>query len=150
MTEVYSMRHGELEMYRWKYHRDIYIPSVIKHKSHCTNRAWWKDYAAFTSIMPRQSGKTYMLSTLAKTLESRGEGCLFIVPDSTMGMNVSMNYWVNTTTFDEFRRDSSMAFSDINLFVDEFEQFDQKNIDYLFDFEWKSVTMTGSMRCARG
>ncbi|KKL21659.1 hypothetical protein LCGC14_2443240, partial [marine sediment metagenome] len=66
------MRLTDLELYRWKFHNDIYIHTI---KSWCPGNypgsSWfqyWKEHGAFISVLPRQSGKSQMIVTMINSL----------------------------------------------------------------------------------
>ena len=66
--ERHIMRLTDLELYRWKFHNDIYIHTTKKwYPSNYPGISWsqyWKEFGAFVSVLPRQCGKSNMILTI--------------------------------------------------------------------------------------
>ncbi len=144
------MRQTDLELYRWKWHRDVYInkkgPRNHYSKSGCG--LYWKEFGAFISIMPRQCGKTTMIGQMMRMCEEDGEKVFAIVSGPH-----AIKYFCNTTgahTCDvTYSYDSNIPYLDIcntNLFLDEFTYFRSGDVDTILSNQWKSITMVGTLK----
>ena len=63
------MKHIDLEMYRWRFYNDTYIHTTKNMRPDINPvyswLGYWKEYGAFVSVLPRQSGKSKMIYNLA-------------------------------------------------------------------------------------
>jgi len=142
------MNYMDLELYRWKYHHDIYLPSIKKYTSAID--IWWQEYGAFVSTVPRQSGKTNMLGKLAYIFDSRNEYFMVVVPTQKY-----VKAFVNRTGVDRMRVTAATSMydrcfdgirtRDIHLLIDEYQRVDKPAIRELLNHDWKTVTMAGTM-----
>lgn len=147
------MRHTDLELYRWKYHHDVYLPSNKNRAKYFKNSLpqWWSEHAAFISTLPRQVGKSGMLATLIAHLTERMEDYLVVVPNLNMqkiflqNTGVSRQFVIPATSMYD-RCFDGVAANKINLLIDEYQWLDKPRIISLLDYDWKTVTMAGTLR----
>ena len=145
------MRQADLEMYRWKIH-NLTKPKKNKRHSGCSWRMYWSECGAFVSILPRQSGKTEMIFKMAKSIVNKEtrEDYLIVLRSSSFRSN--MRYCIDKIGVDYKKvitLGASLSLincSNINLFVDEFDFLDERDLRALIDRPWKSVTMISTIR----
>jgi len=138
------MRLTDLELYRWKLHNKF-----IKSKKHYNYMSWvayWKEVGAFTSILPRQSGKTTMIAKMYNILISSGENAI-IVSNSIDHLNI--NHGINYKDLYSIGTIESnnpiSCFSDCNILIDEFNFIFGLSLSSLLNNPWKSVTCVGGL-----
>jgi len=140
------MRQADLELYRWKVHNQIYVPSMLKHKPPHSLYSWWSDYAAFTSVLPRQTGKTNMLSILVNEFKKKGEKYIIMVPNVFHKQAFRLK---NDKHVIPAKAIGVNGFGTVHngshLLVDEFMFIDRKIIRVALSINWKTVTMVGSL-----
>jgi len=154
------MRLTDLELYRWKFHHDIYIHTTNKYRPGNSSFGpmnwvqYWKEFGAFVSVLPRQSGKTEMLLTLIHHFDDEEEDYRVIYPLDNMGtmlrqrgVNKYKMIPAKTVTNKTCHMLLGIQHEVINLFVDEFDYIDKKNhLCHILDYPWKSVTMVSSLK----
>lgn len=148
------MRHVDLELYRWKWHHDIYMHTrraklLAPWQS---QYSYWTEVAAFTSVLPRQVGKSTMLMTLINTFRESNEEYAVISPTNRMratfahklkSLDVCYTATHITKSGNPLR---GLNHKKTHLLVDEFLHIDKKNhLMHILDFPWKTVTMVSSI-----
>src|SRR3989344_8748576 len=130
------MRQTDLELYRWKFHNDIYMKfkRVQEAKSQMPLFSYWKEVAAFVSVLPRQVGKTTMIDTITKSL-SNNAPYIIVTPSTSMARALISNFGFKPAVVHVAERMiphiPSMAFGicHTHLFVDEFDSINRKTLD---------------------
>jgi hypothetical protein len=155
------MRYIDIELYRWKFHHDIYMkrkdPRFYKQNKSFTNsnvrmQYYWKELGAFISIIPRGSGKSTMLTILAKEFEKNKEKFIIVTPDAQMkghmiSMGIQNKNVISARSYDESTIIRTIGSSPIfcNLMIDEFNLLPKATLDDILGYNWKTVTMVGSL-----
>lgn len=153
------MRLTDLELYRWRFHNDMYIHTVSQHRPDnypmMTWSQYWKEYGAFVSVLPRQSGKSQMLVLLAKSItnkENELSGDYLIVCDfreaKTSFIQAGLD-WKKILNAKSIGRGSlsGIQHSGIHLMIDEFDFICKKNhLIHVLNHPWKSVTMVSTLK----
>lgn len=146
------MKHIDLEMYRWKFHNDIYLPSIRgKTNNTCSMAYWWQEYGAFVSTLPRQVGKTSMLGLLVNYFSENNEFYMLVAPNKKMADNLISKTRVSskniTLASDLYNHCfNGVQTSIVNILVDEYQFLERAQVANLLDNNWKSVTMVGTLR----
>jgi len=142
----------DLEMYRWRWHNDIFlqqknIKRLKENYLHCEQ--YWKEIGAFTSVLPRQSGKTTMIGKMIDFVATQSNKRNYVVFVSqlatvwhfckttglpTDGVKVSLSEFATEMTAPE----------NYHLFVDEFLY--AAELHELLRYYWASVTLVGSLK----
>jgi hypothetical protein len=146
------MNMTDLELYRWKIFRDIYLKqsSVQNSRNVSSMSHYWKNIAAFTSVLPRRVGKTNMLCKMVEIIAATGDN-VYIIP---------LNMTCKTYIYKMLRRhfygtvpnNCKVVFtSDVkslkgHLFIDEFLYFDNKILNKILDNQWETVTMVSGLK----
>lgn len=146
------MKQVDLELYRWKFHNTVYAPSVAKHKYHCGLSMWWREYGAFVSVLPRQSGKTTrFIKTIADDFEKKDEH--YMIFTHNRGAAKSLHHLTGIserkiTPISSMYNDcfNGIMTGEVNLLIDEFMSIDDVRRNMLLDHEWKSVTMISTLK----
>lgn len=137
------MRHIDLEMYKWRWHHSVYVPS-LKIERYRSYEDYWTD-AGFFSILPRRVGKTAMIVDLTKYFDNNKEDYLVVCLNKrTCSIMESRGVDRNKITLHhgcDFRGLNKM---NINLLVDEFTSMGAANAN-MMSFRWKTVTMISSI-----
>lgn len=152
------MRQIDLELYRWRFHNDIYIHTTKRFRPDVYPMMpwyqYWKEHGAFVSVLPRQSGKSTMITILTKAIINKENGlcgdyriiCNFkqIVKTFVLDFDRNKIHFGNSLRKGMF---AGLRHSDIHLMVDEFDYIDMKNhLIHALDYPWKSVTMVSSLK----
>lgn len=144
------MKHTDLEMYRWKFHHDVYLPSIksLKQRRHSCYQ-WWYEYGAFVSMLPRQVGKTNMLVALVNNFNESGEHYLFVAHDNRRAEDIrqkhGLTHVVGPGGVYEGCFDGVLT-ANINLLIDEYNLIEKHVIIELLDRDWNTVSMAGTLR----
>ena len=144
------MRQSDLELYRWKVHHVTNFH--CGRKNNLSMRQWWKEYGAFISVLPRQSGKTSMLKTLINSFSENGEQYMVLVGPNSMRDHLVRNHNIpKEKIITSHAYISKLAHKpgrsedqDVNLLIDEFMFISSSTINTILDSEWKTVTMVSS------
>lgn len=144
------MRHTDLELYRWKYHHDIYLPSIKSQKQRCNSYyQWWHEYGAFISMLPRQVGKTNMLISLANNFSESGEDYLFVAHNNRRAEGIKQQcglvHVVGPGGIYEGCFNGILT-TKVNLLVDEYNSIEKHIMIELLDRNWNTVSMAGTLR----
>jgi len=151
------MRLTDLELYRWKFHHDVYIHTTNKYRpGNYPSSTWymyWKEYGAFVSVLPRQVGKTRMIETLLNHVIGEQEDYRIICAQRVVRLGFCQRGFSKNKVLDAKwitkganHKLTNIDHQDINLFVDEFEYIDTKNhLCHILNYPWKSVTMVSSL-----
>jgi hypothetical protein len=113
---------------------------------------WWKECGAFISIMPRQIGKTEMLIKLTRHFENNNERYVVAVYNQIQKRNTEClgirpkNVKVASSHVSSTFMPTISEISECNLLVDEFMCIDKEILDDLLSYNWKTVTMVGTLR----
>lgn len=151
------MRHVDLELYRWKWHHDIYMHTQrTKRLPWQSLYSYWTEVAAFTSVLPRQVGKSQMLIKLIKYFGEDDEECIVIEPTNRMAQ--TFRHRLKKEGLGRIKCFAALNISkggaelkglkhkNIHLLVDEFLHIDKKNhLMHILNFPWKTVTMVSSI-----
>jgi hypothetical protein len=146
------MRQTDLELYRWKFHNDIYMKykRVQEAKSQMPLFSYWKQEAAFISVLPRQSGKTHMLSDIIMEFDCRKEDYIIFVPSDSIRMVISNNFRIKRNQIIIATNDVSRIFtivpSKTHMLVDEFDLIERTTLNNILNYDWRSVTMVSTLR----
>lgn len=148
------MNQVDLELYRWKFHNTVYAPSIAKRKyRHSIGMSsWWREYGAFVSVLPRQSGKsTRFIKTLVNDFERTGEDYMIVVPKQGMAKSLAHMTRINAQKITAIGSMYEHCFDgiatrEVNLLIDEFMFIDDIRRNMLLDHDWKSVTMIGTLK----
>jgi hypothetical protein len=145
------MRYIDIEMYKWKWHHDVYLINKQKFPYFSWN-GYWLEGAAFVSIMPRRTGKTQMIIMLTQHMEKKLENyrvvCQNIMTKEGLArrgvdihrIEICSRFGTNDNPF------RGINHKDTNLLIDEFTHISKKNhLLHILDFPWKTVTMVGSL-----
>ena len=142
------MKQTDLEIFRWKWHNDVHMKkkNVKIFDAGWARIVFWKEYAAFTSIMPRQSGKTTMLGQMANILLDDGKQILVFAENKNsfysktgISRELIQSEWFSSA------RMSCQNTLDTHLLVDDFIHIRKSILNELLDKDWASVTMVGSL-----
>lgn len=144
----------DIELFRWITHKEyVKRPGILARKSLISLNSWWKEHGAFVANLPRQCGKTTGLSKLIEiTLaEDQQTTAIIVVPTQSMVDFIPqrINPYFLSRVYSYFGTPSpnfSYPIDSKNLFIDEYQFVSQPVMDYLLSFDWKSVTMFGSLR----
>jgi hypothetical protein len=149
------MKITDIELYRWKWHNEVYIHAVKKHHtSFIGSDIYWREYGAFCSVLPRQSGKTSMLIQISRIFDEKKEIWLILTPNQGMADAIKQKYLLpkekvfsaSGPGFLNLIRSVVTPFSDIHLLVDEFLFIKELGKLHLaLNNPWKSVTMVSSL-----
>lgn len=150
------MRLTDLELYRWKFHNDIYVHTTNKYRpGNYPLLNWfqyWIEHGAFVSILPRQSGKSQMIITIINHNDGEKEDYRIICstrsgfPRFTKAGLDRNKMFEGRSVKKGFHLFQGIKHEEINLFVDEFEHIDMKNhLIHILNYPWKSVTMVSSL-----
>lgn len=151
------MRLTDLELYRWKFHNDIYIHTTKSHRppsgfysSWCN---YWREMGAFVSVLPRQSGKSTMIRTIVNSLGQNSESLSgdyrIVSPSESMRRCLIVNLGLDSSKVCIVTNSTALMgvnYSDINLFIDEFMYVHHSYLNAVLDWPWKSVTMVSSLK----
>lgn len=153
------MRHVDLELYRWKYHNDLYIHSVARWRPDAYPImnwvSYWKEYGAFVSVLPRQSGKSDMLIKIYQELKRKEatDSVLLVcghkqaIPRFIKDGISRKEIYYPPGAQSLGRGFCKTAYRWTHLLIDEFDVIDRKNhLIHILDCPWKSVTMVSSLR----
>jgi hypothetical protein len=149
----------DLEMYRWRFHNDMYVHTRNQFRPDkyppITWVQYWKEHGAFVSVLPRQSGKSTMLTILAKSIANRENemcGDYRIVCSFFRHNNIFTHAGLDRKKILNGRSVrkgmlDGLQHSDIHLMIDEFDYLDMNNhLIHVLDYPWKSVTMVSSLK----
>ena len=150
------MRLTDLELYRWKFHHDIYIHTTNKFRPGnyplLTWSQYWREHGAFVSVLPRQVGKTEMIVTLINHVMEKNEDYLIVAANKQICIGFQQRGFDRKRTVEgrSIQANSpqlmGLSHASINLFVDEFEWIDKKNhLCHILNHPWKTVTMVSSL-----
>jgi len=150
------MNFTDLELYKWKVFRDIHLnkKSIISLKYKMSFSSYWKEYAAFMSILPRRFGKTKMLCDMITNIMATSNNNVFVVSHNKIALahlkrrlRQSIKN-TNTIVFSTYNNDSNMLgynFGNYDLIIDNFLLIDQNKLNAILNNAWKTVTMASSM-----
>lgn len=115
--------------------------------------SYWKEYAAFISVLPRQSGKSTMLKDMVHQFDSRNENHVIFVPNESIQKCLIANVFPNgrnkikPVSFSRIDRLlQGIIYSDMHLLVDEFDMIERPTLDSLLNRNWRSVSMVSTLR----
>ena len=145
---VLKMRLTDLEFYRWRFQNNFHLTSRQKH----CNMSWleyWQEYGAFTSILPRQVGKSTMLKNMVDFLVSREENDIWIVCNNLKAAdhlvyNIGIHKYMVFVNMHASCKMITEKTSGVHLFMDEFLYTDGWE-DFL-KRPWKSVTLISTLK----
>ncbi|KKN34731.1 hypothetical protein LCGC14_0790750 [marine sediment metagenome] len=146
------MRLTDLELYRWKWHNEVYLKykRVQEAKNQLPLSSYWKEYAAFISVLPRQVGKTTMLGVMAKDI-AKESFIQIVVPTEYMvnsfftTTGLGRNYVCSVETWFS-KRSLQLSSEYAHLLVDEFGFIDGFKLRDMLNNDWKSVTMVSTLK----
>jgi hypothetical protein len=148
------VKYIDLELYRWRFHHDIYMKrksSVISNSNNYCNKSYctyWKEIGAFVSVLPRQSGKSMMLTILAKEFAKNNENFIIVVSHDQMRRQfISNGISRENVVSIYYALDHMLNASTVyhNLMIDEFNCIKRDKIDEILNRDWKTVTMVGTI-----
>lgn len=145
------MRLTDLELLRWKLFHDEYIkqPYVVAEKAQEQGRtltSYWKHIGAFVSTLPRQVGKTTMLGELVNRFVKEKESYIIIVPSHSMKKALIKNHGFNEKHCVSSQDFQGISVRECNLLIDEYTIFSERDLDTILSYNWKTVTMVGTLR----
>ncbi|MFA5023366.1 MAG: hypothetical protein WC523_00215 [Patescibacteria group bacterium] len=124
--------------------------------SHYTKPVYWTQVGAFVSTLPRQSGKTTMLSLLIEDFILKGEDYILVTHNLHMKNNISTNFLIPNNKICVVSSDANelmfyMGYNKIitngcHLLIDEYQLIDNNVLMGVLNFDWKTVTMVGTVR----
>lgn len=134
------MNQSDLEMFRHKVH------NLTRRKNTGISTdlfTYWMEYGAFISIMPRQSGKTFMLEKIAQNYLNKGEKVIVLSTNS----NIRKNRFNGVPKFYcKTYPSKGITHEEYNLIVDEFDFVSKSYLKDTLSHNWKSVTMASSKK----
>lgn len=146
------MNYIDLELYRWKWHNEVYLKykRVQELKKNCSKSLYWKEHGAFVSVLPRQIGKSKMLSKMVDIFKSREEDYFCIVP-SLNHISLATKYNVPCSKMASARawivnKYGSGRPLHLHLLVDEFDYINKDDLMKLLDYDWNSVSMVSTLK----
>lgn len=148
------MKLTDLELYRWKYHHDIYMNIKRVQDARKTSQRpslFWKEFGAFVSVLPRQVGKTTMLQTIVNNLPE-STPYIIVSPTSSMANSLmhnfkfpSANVYIVDRLLKQLPGISIGKVMNSYLLIDEFDYMRRGDLDNILNYYWKSVTMVSTL-----
>jgi predicted AAA+ superfamily ATPase len=138
-----------IEKLRHELHQEyLKQDAIVKFKTILNTIEYWKEFGAFTCVSPRQSGKTTVLIQIAEELFRQEQQVIIFVPTFSMRDLIQKQFphQTNVAIYTNGQELPHFSFSQYHLFVDEFMQIGQGKLDYLLNYNWKSVSLFGSLR----
>lgn len=143
------MKQIDLELYRWGWH-NLTKPKYDV-KKYGSSLYYWREYGAFISVTPRQSGKTAMLGIIIKNIlrNNKSDKIIVIVPSISMIVNFCKITKYNSNTVYSpsgfMNTTHKINFNDTNLIIDDFYGINKLKLNIIINNMWKSVTMVSSL-----
>ena len=150
------MKEIDLELYRWNWYK-LRIKDIKANRNVALRlRTFWSEYGVFVSTLPRQSGKSSMIIKMAEILRKEGEAFVIIVPNEQMKDNLSgmapnipsalirSNPGASVTAYGIPYIHIGME--NVHLLIDEYQIFHEQALSRMLDEDWKSVSMTGTLK----
>jgi predicted AAA+ superfamily ATPase len=116
-------------------------PNFSELKSYYTGPKFWSEIAAYTLYLPRQTGKTTLISRWANELLFKDEHVIISAP-STIQLKM-----IENSILDKHgcrflsQHDMFVGYSDAHLFIDESQSFTGENLQKALSYPWQSVTL---------
>lgn len=131
------------ELNRWIAHQELLETNRYKDlKRVLPISNWWKEVGTFVSIPGRQIGKTTLINKLYENLVWADERSLVIVPT-----NRARDRYMYKRVFTPQGLDlKDINIEKTNLFLDEFTYLPRDFVKSLYNLQWKSISIFGTLR----
>ena len=144
-----------MEFSRWKAHQaSVKEAKMWGRELKFSDKGIWCELAAFSSILPRRSGKSTLIKRMVRELQRSDEDhsdipCLILVPflAQVKQFNDMAGRAIIATIASElsYHPPGSFRHANTHLFIDEFLLIPQDELRSKLDHCWKSVTLIGSL-----